>query len=424
LIAVIVEIEKIKIKMNDTIFIQIASYRDTELPKTIKSALEKAKFPERIYFGIYNQFDEQTENSLDEFADINRIKFEKIPWREARGLGIARNVAEGFYDGQTYTLQTDSHMRFVDDWDEKLIDEWKKCEYEKAVLTGYPPLFKYENGVEIFSNDLKPAMLVVRTYHEGWLPVFEGKMLTHPISKPQRVAFAAGGFMFAPGNMSREVRHIKEVTFPEEMAYSIRLFSYGYRMYAPTYWAMFHLYERAQFGGHYYWKNFSDDPDLSRNQVYKEIKQKSDGIKRKILFDGDQSYLGHNGTLEEFENYCGIKIKDKIIHPFLMETRETPYATDSSWVDEYAAVQEVPVEVSIDTSAYNMNIDYDFWLFALRDNQDVELVRDDIKLENWNTPKIEIKKKYMLRAEPVKYVIWPHSRSKGWLERREFEYKN
>lgn len=37
----------------DTIFVQIASYRDSELQWTLKDLFEKAKRPENIFVGIY-----------------------------------------------------------------------------------------------------------------------------------------------------------------------------------------------------------------------------------------------------------------------------------------------------------------------------------------------------------------------------------
>ena len=46
----------------NTIFIQIASYRDRELIPTIKDAIEQAEFPELLSFGICWQY--QTDNEL------------------------------------------------------------------------------------------------------------------------------------------------------------------------------------------------------------------------------------------------------------------------------------------------------------------------------------------------------------------------
>ena len=43
---------------DETIFIQIASYRDPELPITLKSCIENAHRPENLRFSICRQFKE------------------------------------------------------------------------------------------------------------------------------------------------------------------------------------------------------------------------------------------------------------------------------------------------------------------------------------------------------------------------------
>ena len=52
-------------KKQNTIFIQIASYRDPELIPTLKHCFERAKYPENLRFGICWQYGE--EENIDEF---------------------------------------------------------------------------------------------------------------------------------------------------------------------------------------------------------------------------------------------------------------------------------------------------------------------------------------------------------------------
>ena len=52
------------------IFIQIASYRDPQLIPTIESALENAKYPKNLVFGIARQY-----HPDDKFDDLS--KYEK-----------------------------------------------------------------------------------------------------------------------------------------------------------------------------------------------------------------------------------------------------------------------------------------------------------------------------------------------------------
>ena len=51
------------------IFIQVASYRDPQLIPTIKSALENAKKPNNLVFGIARQYHEDDKfDNLDEYS--------------------------------------------------------------------------------------------------------------------------------------------------------------------------------------------------------------------------------------------------------------------------------------------------------------------------------------------------------------------
>jgi hypothetical protein len=63
------------------IFIQIASYRDPELKKTIKSAIENAKKPNNLIFGIARQFHpEDGFDNLDEYRKDKRFRILDIPY--------------------------------------------------------------------------------------------------------------------------------------------------------------------------------------------------------------------------------------------------------------------------------------------------------------------------------------------------------
>ena len=53
----------------NTIFIQIAAYRDPQLLPTIKDCLEKAKYPKNLRFGIALQ-----QNEKDEWESIANHK--------------------------------------------------------------------------------------------------------------------------------------------------------------------------------------------------------------------------------------------------------------------------------------------------------------------------------------------------------------
>ena len=108
-----------------SIFISIASYRDPELSRTIKSAIDNSAHPEELYFSVVLQEFEKFEPDLSWVPKLNLIKMHP---RDARGAGFARAKAMSSYDNQDYYLQIDSHTMFEKDWDIKCIDQLKKAQ--------------------------------------------------------------------------------------------------------------------------------------------------------------------------------------------------------------------------------------------------------------------------------------------------------
>jgi len=117
------------------IFIQIASYRDPQLVPTIKSALENAKKPKNLVFGIARQYHpEDGFDNLDEYKDDKRFRILNIPHEESKGVCWARHQVQQLYSGETYTMQIDSHMRFEKNWDDEFIKMIKQLQKDGQVM--------------------------------------------------------------------------------------------------------------------------------------------------------------------------------------------------------------------------------------------------------------------------------------------------
>jgi glycosyltransferase involved in cell wall biosynthesis len=131
------------------IFVQIASYRDPQLVQTIKNMIENAKKPKNLRFGIARQFHPDDKfDDLSEFIGDKRFRILNIPYEESRGVCWARNLTQQLYEGEEYTLQIDSHMRFAPNWDDemiKMIKQLQKKGHEKPLLTGYVSSFDPDN---------------------------------------------------------------------------------------------------------------------------------------------------------------------------------------------------------------------------------------------------------------------------------------
>lgn len=89
-------------RQQDAIFIQIASYRDPELPKTIQAAIDSSDHPEKLSFGVVHQFGPETRHLLDRFRGRPGFRLIELPWQESRGVGVARNLCGQLYCGERW----------------------------------------------------------------------------------------------------------------------------------------------------------------------------------------------------------------------------------------------------------------------------------------------------------------------------------
>jgi len=91
---------KSKKKISDnteTIFVQIASYRDPELIPTLEDLLSKASNPDRLHICVANQFSEDDDFNLpDSYRNDERFTIIDIPFKESKGVCWARNFVQQF----------------------------------------------------------------------------------------------------------------------------------------------------------------------------------------------------------------------------------------------------------------------------------------------------------------------------------------
>lgn len=121
-----------------TIFITIPSYNDPALIPTIESALEQALYPERVFFCIGMQYDEDKMPDVSKYLDNPNFNFLFYDVKERPGVyWIRREMAEQ-HNGQDYFLMIDSHMVFAKYWDAKIINDYedlKRLHGERVIIS-------------------------------------------------------------------------------------------------------------------------------------------------------------------------------------------------------------------------------------------------------------------------------------------------
>ena len=124
------------------IFISIASYRDSQLEYTVEDILQKAKYPDRLVFGICQQDTEQEIICFRErFSSLDSTQMKVIAkdFRESRGCCWARSLIQGLISDEEFYLQIDAHHRFVKDWDVLCEEMLESCKMRsgKPILSTY-----------------------------------------------------------------------------------------------------------------------------------------------------------------------------------------------------------------------------------------------------------------------------------------------
>ena len=145
-----------KIRNDDSIFVSIASYRDTECMKTLTDLFDKADKPDNIYVGICHQNKNKNEYCIpNNFKHMDHIRFKDYDYKEALGPTFARYICSHLWKGEQYFMQIDSHSRFIKGWDTKIKNMYKQCESKKSILTHYPP--SHSQYEQILEKKVKPS---------------------------------------------------------------------------------------------------------------------------------------------------------------------------------------------------------------------------------------------------------------------------
>jgi hypothetical protein len=410
----------------EKIFIQIASYRDPQLVPTIKDMLLNAKKPKNLVFSIARQYhDEDGFDNLDEYRKDKRFKILDIPYHESNGVCWARNLTQQLYNGEKYTLQIDSHMRFVKDWDDILIKMVKKLQkegYEKPLLTGYVPSFDPENDPASRATD-PWRMVFDRFIPEGavfFLP--ESIPNWRDLKSPVPARFYSAHFCFTLGQFSTEVQHNPEYYFHgEEISIGARAYTWGYDLFHPHIPVVYHEYTRKGRT-----KQWDDDKQWGeKNRRAHLLNRKLFGMDGEVQEGHDELFgFGPVRTLRDYEKYSGLLFGERSIQQYTLDKQYPPnpydYETEEDWKNSFARVFKHCIDVGYDQVTEK---DYEFWVVAFHDSDDETIFRKDAdkhEIDNmFRDPDgyCKVWREFNTDKTPAYWVVWPYSTSKGWCDR-------
>jgi len=400
----------------NTIFVQIASYRDPELVPTIKDMLSKAKYPKNLRFGIAWQHSEEDEwDNLDEFKSDPRFKILDIDYQNSQGACWARSLTQMLYNNETYTLQIDSHSRFIDNWDVVLIDTWKLLNDDMAILTGYPP--NYSPMLSIEKWDHSPQICNVYEFNNG-IQVARPKTVPNfdKLSYPVKAIHISAGFIFGTGDINKKILYDPNLYFTgEEANLSLRYFTHGYNLYHPHILILHHFYTRSDHRKH--WIDHKDWGKLTNtaNTRLNALVGKNKDVDLKVFG------LGNKRTLEDYKYYAGIDYQNYLIHEDAINGNEPPCSNSAiGWERKSELFSKT---ITWDYSLVPKCDDPRFWAVFVCDQNKNALHRIDVEYSKnpeiieGIVDKLFFKFKYNpVRETPTFILIWPYSESNKWIE--------
>ncbi|KAL3791626.1 hypothetical protein HJC23_012216 [Cyclotella cryptica] len=294
------------VRVDDSIFVSLASFRDYLLGDTLKGAFDQAKRPDKLFIGavVQNCFglnpypgeegvqcrtgaqvvgkDERGKdktqvsdappdrNGIEEFCSSpshrkyclnGQVRVLYLHENESLGPAMARYYASKLWGGETYFMQVDSHLEFYAGWDELYINELKSTKsFPKSILSSYPPGFNAESG-GVLMNESPGARLCSCEFsaydvEANIIRINSGVGYSGDEQYPTQIPFIAAGFFFTPASFLADVQfdpYMPWCFMGEEIMLSMRAWTHGWNIYAPRKNWIAHQYRPGRMGLPKFW---------------------------------------------------------------------------------------------------------------------------------------------------------------------------
>ena len=307
--------------MNKNIFVSIASYCDPMLDYTINCLFENAENPNNVFVGLVDQSFE-TLFRFNDFKFKNNIRKVLINPIETRGASWARFIAMSLHHDEQYFLQIDSHTKFEEKWDKKLIELYEEAKdfnkNEDFVITTYPPGFTLEQVDQ--KND---SFYVIKPCENQTFPkehyVLEFQAYEHLNIDNEKFRFGmhvAAGFIFTNSRFLNQFFYDPKLYFiGEEQLMALRLFTKGWNIICPNTMdiPLYHMYKVPNVV--YESVHWNDKHDKQRNTNWWILDNMSKNRFKSFIENVDENMfgLGNKRSLNDFKEFTGIDYKNKLI---------------------------------------------------------------------------------------------------------------
>ncbi|EKN3724834.1 TPA: glycosyltransferase [Yersinia enterocolitica] len=432
-----------------SIFVSIASYRDSELIPTLHDMINTAKSPENLNIAVFWQ----DENDINTFINqgmrliesqthlgypLHQLEYNQahiwvlaVHYYESKGACWARHMAEGLFQDETYFLQIDSHCRFIQHWDHEMVTMLNSLRDKspKPILSAYPP--GYEPGENENRKDYVSRLIFNTFTPEGMV-----QMMSTPFTEnaPVRCGYLAAGFIFTDGCFVREVANDPDIFFlGEEIAMAARAFTHGYDCYAPHKILLWHFYTRSKHS-----KVWSDHNNEAKKSGAVELawweRDKIAKSRVRTLLGTEQSNaelgcyaLGSQRSLQEFEYRLGVNFSKRAVHPDVVGTHKVSYFTDlpaahEQWLESLILVNKKTLKIEKHEADFTRE-DVEWWHIGVYNAQNAQVMAEHVDISNMkkiitktDDSIFELKLAFNTETDsnPRSVRICPYIRLQGW----------
>jgi hypothetical protein len=307
-----------------SIFINIVAWEDPTLIKTISSAIENADKADDLIFSFALAY-----KNIPDLSFLDKNKYHLIMFDPDNRPGVwkARQLANEFYNGETYYLQVDSHTSFKQGWDTyykyQIEDIRAKEQIEKVLISGLhfgERIIDWRWRIQRVGESIgTPSKNDMFTF------IIKGKRnatLWKDIEKNYvTLKSLQGGFIFADGSFAEEVK-INRLNFhDEELVLSFTAFMKGWLFFCTSKCFMFH--ETIDYFVHLKENNLFVNDNNKRYSSTKYIDPESRlfSMNTAVLYNDQSVYkvAGAVKTPKEFWDFIDLSDQYDSLHAEFIE---------------------------------------------------------------------------------------------------------
>jgi hypothetical protein len=344
-----------------------------------------------------------------------------VDWRASRGACWARAEIMKLWAGEDWFLQLDSHHRFSQDWDVKLLEQAARTGSAKPILTTYatpfhpddPNSFGDEPMQMNFDRFTPDAVILFRP---GGIADWKHRR------EPVRARFLSAHFLFAPASFVRDVPYDPDLYFiGEEITLAVRAFTHGYDFFHPTEIIVWHEYTR-DYREHKHWGDH-----VKGNGIDVEWHQRDRASLDKVRQLLEEKQVGPFAcgsvrTFDEYEQYAGVNFQRRRTSDYTRRFLEPPNPPmPSDWAERVGLYD---IQIGVEKAKLPADVDdYLFWFVGFHDANEQEIYRLDAdkaevrRLLDRPGDVAMVQRTFESELEPVSWTVWPFSERRGWLEK-------